>query len=216
ALVSPLDAVSTALASAHMVQHVLLVLVAAPLLALAAPSSALLRGTPLAVRRVHRRSRRGLRLSDAQRQRLRDPVVVWLLHVVTLWVWHARAPYDAALADDAVHALEHLTFLVTAVLFWRVVIGGRGSGRVPYGFGAMLVFAMGMQSVFLSLLLTFATSPWYEGYATTTRAWGLDHLADQQLAGVIMWVPAGMIYVVAGLALMVAWLRVAEREGVPS
>jgi cytochrome c oxidase assembly factor CtaG len=213
ALISPLDAMSSALASAHMVQHVLLILVAAPLLALSAPSSALLRGSPLSVRRATGRWRRRLGITHANLASLRHPVTLWLLHVATLWLWHARVLYDAALSSEWVHILEHATFLVTGLLFWRVVIGARVPGRVPHGFGVMLVFAMALQSVFLSVLLVFARTPWYAGYATTTGPWGLDHLADQQLAGAIMWVPAGVVYVAAGLALMVAWMRVAEREG---
>jgi cytochrome c oxidase assembly factor CtaG len=214
AVLSPLDALSGALASAHMVQHVLLILVAAPLLALAAPSSALLRGTPMAVRRTTVRWRRRLGLTHANLAPLQHPGSVWLLHVATLWFWHARVPYDAALANEAVHLVEHASFLVTALLFWRVVMGARGAGRVSQGLGVMLVFTMALQSVFLSVLLVFARTPWYDGYASTTRAWGLEHLADQQLAGAIMWVPAGFVYVAAGLALMAAWLRAADRESI--
>ena len=70
-----------------------------------------------------------------------------------------------------------------------------------------------MQSVFLSVLLTFARTPWYEGYATTTTAWGLTQLADQQLAGAIMWVPAGLVYLATALTLLVAWIRESERDG---
>ena len=212
ALVSPLDALSSALASAHMVQHVLLVVVAAPLLALSAPSSALLRGSPPAARRVSGRWRRRFGLTHGNLAALRHPVVAWLAHVAALWIWHARVLYDAALANDVVHAIEHATFLGSAVLFWRVVVGARGAGRVTHGYGVLLVFVTALQSVFLSVLLTFARTPWYAGYATTTRPWGLEPLADQQLAGAIMWVPAGMVYVAAGLALMVAWLRTANRQ----
>ena len=214
ALLSPLDALSGVLASAHMVQHVLLILVAAPLLALAAPSSALLRGTPIAVRQATGRWRHRLGLTHANLAPLRHPVGVWLLHVATLWIWHARVPYDAALANDVVHLVEHASFLVTALLFWRVVMGARGAGRVSQGLGVMLVFAMALQSVLLSVLLVFARTPWYGGYADTTRAWGFEQLADQQLAGAIMWVPAGFVYIAAGLALMAAWLRTAERESI--
>lgn len=214
ALISPLDAMSSALASAHMVQHVLIVLVAAPLLALSAPSSALLRGSPLTVRRVTGRWRRRLGLTQADLRSLGHPVTLWLLHVATLWFWHARVLYDAALSNAFVHVVEHATFLVTGLLFWRVVIGARGAGRVSHGFGVLLVFLMALQSVFLSVLLVFARTPWYAGYATTTRPWGLEHLADQQLAGAIMWVPAGLVYLAAGLGLLVAWMRTAEREGI--
>ena len=214
ALLSPLDALSSALASAHMVQHLLLMLVAAPLLALSAPSSAILRGSPLAVRRASGRWRRRLRLTHGNLSVLRHPAAVWLLHVGVIWFWHAAGPYDAALGSEPLHLLEHASILVTAVLFWHVVAGFRGAARVSNGLGVLLVFAMAMQSVFLSVLLTFARTPWYSGYATTTAPWGLDPLADQQLAGVIMWIPAGAIYLVAALALLAAWVQASERDDV--
>jgi cytochrome c oxidase assembly factor CtaG len=127
-----------------------------------------------------------------------------------LWLWHSAALYGAALDSQPLHVAEHLTFVVTAWLFWRVVISARLGERVPAGLGVLLVFGMAMQSVFLSVLLTFAESAWYPGYATTTAAWGLTHLGDQQLAGVIMWVPAGLIYLGVALMLMATWLRSIE------
>lgn len=212
ALVSPLDAMAGALASAHMVQHVLLVLVAAPLLALSAPSSVLLRGTPLPVRRVVTTGRQHLRPLLRPLRVLGGPVVVWLLHVVVLWTWHAAATYQAALEVEALHVLEHATFLATGVLFWRVVLGARGGpSRVPGGLGVLLVFGMAMQGVFLSALLTFARTPWYPAYETTAQ-WGLSALADQQLAGVIMWIPGSVVYLGIALALLVGWLRESGRE----
>jgi putative membrane protein len=214
ALVSPLDALSSALASAHMVQHLLLLLVAAPLLALSAPSSAILRGSPLAVRRASGRWRRRLGLTHGNLGVLRHPAVVWLLSVGVVWFWHAAAPYDAALDSEPLHLVEHGSFLVTAVLFWHVVVGVRGAARVADGLGVLLVFAMAMQSVFLSVLLTFARAPWYAGYATTTAPWGLDPLTDQQLAGVLMWIPAGGIYLAVALALLVSWIRATEVDDV--
>ena len=214
ALLSPLDALSSALASAHMVQHLLLLLVAAPLLALSAPSSAILRGSPLGVRRASGRWRRRLGLTHGNLGVLRHPVAVWLLSVGVLWFWHAAAPYVAALDSEPLHLLEHASFLVTAVLFWHVVVGVRGTARVSNGLGVLLVFAMAMQSVFLSVLLTFARTPWYSGYATTTAAFGLDPLTDQQLAGVLMWIPAGGIYLAVALALLVSWIRATEVDDV--
>jgi putative membrane protein len=211
ALLSPLDAVSSALASAHMIQHLLLVLVAAPLLAFSAPSSTLLRGSPLGVRRASGRWRRRLRLTGTARV-LRRPGTVWLLHVGTLWFWHGAAPYDAALEHELVHALEHASFLLTGVLFWRVVLGARDARRVSPGFRILLVFATAMQSVFLSVLLTFARTPWYAGYAATTTPWHLEPLADQQLAGVIMWIPAGLVYLATALTLLVVWIRRTEHD----
>jgi putative membrane protein len=214
ALLSPLDALSGALASAHMVQHLLLLLVAAPLLALSAPSSAILRGSPLALRRASGRWRRRLGLTHGHLGVLRHPAAMWLLSVGVIWFWHAAAPYDATLGNQLLHVLEHASFVVSAVLFWQVVVGVRGAARVSGGLGVLLVFAMAMQSVFLSVLLTFARTPWYSGYAETTAPWGLDPLTDQQLAGVIMWIPAGGIYLVVALALLVAWIRATEREDV--
>jgi cytochrome c oxidase assembly factor CtaG len=214
ALLSPLDALSGALASAHMVQHLLLLLVAAPLLALSAPASAILRGSPLALRRASGRWRRRLGLTHGNVGVLRHPAAAWLLSVGVIWFWHAAAPYDATLDNQLLHVLEHASFLVTAVLFWQVVVGVRGAVRVSGGLGVLLVFAMAMQSVFLSVLLTFARTPWYSGYAATTAPWGLDPITDQRLAGVIMWIPAGGIYLVVALALLVTWIRVTEREEV--
>lgn len=212
ALLSPLDALSGALASAHMVQHVLLVLVAAPLLALSAPSSALLGGSPAALRPGLGRMRRAGHRAAGRAAALRHPAALWLAHVGILWVWHAAALYDAAVRDPLAHAAEHVSFLVTGVLLWHIIVAPRSRDRVPAGLGVLLVFALALQSTFLSVLLTFSRTPWYSAYAGTTAAWGLDPLADQQLAGVIMWVPAGFAHLAAGLGLLAAWLRQTDDE----
>ncbi len=211
ALLSPLDAMSSALASAHMVQHVLLVLVAAPLLALAAPGTTLMRGLPPEAVQVGARAFRALGGGRWVGRLVRQPAVVWVLHVATLWFWHAAGPYDAALANPALHVLEHGSFLVTAVLLWRVVVGPRRA-RGSQGVGILVVFGLAVQSVFLSALLTFANDPWYAGYATTTTSWGLTPLDDQHLAGVIMWIPAGAIHVGTALALLVAWVQSTDTD----
>lgn len=202
ALMSPLERVSEALASAHMVQHVLLVLVAAPLLAHSAPGSRLMRGAPIPIRRTPARLRRiGLRFGWTS-----HPITVLLLYVITLWFWHSAVAYEATLSNHWIHVLEHASFLVTAVLFWRVVLSGRRGRKVPGGLALLLVFVAAMASVLLSLLLTFANEPWYAGYETTTAAWGLDPLEDQRLAGALMWIPAGVIHVVLALVLFASWL----------
>jgi len=210
ARVSPLEAMSGALASAHMVQHVLLLLVAAPLLVVGVPLRTIVRGMPLIARRWFARCRRALPPVARRLGVLRDPVVVWLLHAATIWFWHAAVPYGAALESEAIHVAEHASFVVTGVLFWRSVIHPQKTAN--NGLPVLLVFAMGIQSVFLSALLTFSPQPWYEPYTETTRVWGLDPLGDQQLAGVVMWVPAGAIYVGAALALLLAWLRSVDRQ----
>jgi cytochrome c oxidase assembly factor CtaG len=211
ALLSPLDALAGQLASAHMIQHMLLVVVAAPLLALGAPLATLVRGCPVVVRRRIVALRRRM----APGATWLVPVTgaaAWLLHTGSVWFWHASVPYQAALEHDLVHAAEHASFLFTGVVFWTVVVRTARSRRAAAGLGALLVFTMAMQSVLLALLLTFASTPWYDGYNQTTGTWGLDPLADQQLAGAIMWVPGGLVYVAAGIALVGHWIRGTERR----
>lgn len=212
AILSPLDPLSSALASAHMVQHLLLVLVAAPLLALSAPGTILMRGAPRKVRRGLGRARARLRLTRRTTGVLRHPAPAWLLHLSALWFWHGSVPYQAALDNGLVHTLEHASFLATALLLWSVVVEAGRSGRTTSpGLAVLVVFGTAMQNVFLSALLTFSRTPWYPGYAGTTETWGLSQVADQQLAGAIMWVPGGLIYFGTAMTLLVLWLRGAER-----
>lgn len=206
ALASPLDALAGSLASAHMVQHLLLVLVVAPLLVLAAPTATVLRGVPAGARGALHRARRRLDLGPRRVRAWTPPVAVLLAQGGVLWFWHAAGPYDAAVRHDLVHQLEHVTYLVTAVLLWRVVVGSRAAGRVEGGAAVLVLFAASVQSAFLALLLTFARGPWYSAYAATTEAFGLGHLEDQRLAGVLMWVPAGAVYVVVALARLASWV----------
>jgi len=206
AVLSPIEAAAGTLLSAHMVQHLLLVVVAAPLLAVSAPGAALLRGTPVVVRRRFVAARRGVGLDAGRLRHLRHPAARWLLFVVTFWSWHASALYSAAVDSEVVHALEHVTFLGTAVLVWSVIVG-HPSIRLPPFLGVVAVFGLALQAVFLSALLTFSPTPWYEPYAAPPPGWGLDALADQHLAGVIMWVPSGLFHTAVGIGLMVRWLN---------
>lgn len=207
ALMSPLDALAGALLSAHMVQHVLLLLVAAPLLAWSAPSAVVLRGAPPWLRRATVRVRRGVRKPTRRVLTVAGPVLVWLVHVVVVWTWHGAVFYEAALANQWLHVAEHATFVATAVGFWWVVLGHRaGAARAPRGVAMLMVFGMAMQGVFLSVLLAFSTEPWYPTYASSV-AFGLDPLTDQHLAGVLMWLPGSVVYLGVFLGLMVGWLR---------
>lgn len=210
ALISPLEAMSGALASAHMVQHVLLILVAAPLLAFSAASSTVLRAMPRRVARTGGRWRRRIRVAPTVRRLLRMPVVAWLLYVGALWSWHSAALYDAAARNDVLHNVEHISFLGTAWLFWSVVIGTRQKHSRNYGQSVLLIFAAAISSIYLSMLMTFADAPWYDSYRATTRPWGLDPLADQRLAGAIMWIPSNLVYVHVALVLFVLWIRSTE------
>lgn len=210
ALVSPLEALSGVLVSAHMVQHVLIIVVAAPLLARSAPGSALLRGLPGGIRRWNRTLRLGLGLDASRLRRARSPVVRWLAYVAVLWLWHASVLYGAAVEHEAVHVLEHATFLATATLVWSAVLGP-ARVRVAPGLALLCVFTLALQTVFLSALLTFARTPWYDAYVQHAPAWGVDALQDQQLAGAVMWVPAGLIHAAIGVALLAHWLRDLDR-----
>lgn len=213
ALVSPLEAMSSALASAHMVQHLLLIVVAAPLLAFSAPLSTMLRAVP---RRTTAIGRRWILASGRLRpagRALRTPAVAWLVYVAALWGWHTAALYDAAAGNELLHIVEHVSFLVGGWLFWSAVIGGRVKRTRDHGRSVLLLFGAALQSTYLSLLLTFANEPWYDSYRTTTQPWGFEPLEDQQLAGVIMWVPSGWIYVLLALASAVAWIRSTEGDG---
>lgn len=206
ALVSPVDAVSGILLSAHMVQHVLLVVIAAPLLATAAPGAALVRGVPGRLRRPGNALARRAGVGHPVTRRLRGPVWRWLAFVLSFWLWHASVLYGAAVEHEWVHALEHATFFGTGLLLWSVVLGPRRV-RLERGPGVLFVFLVGLQSVLLSALITFAQEPWYDEYVGAAPGWGLDALADQQLAGVIMWVPTGLVTAAIAIWLLVTWLR---------
>ncbi|HET9983899.1 MAG TPA: cytochrome c oxidase assembly protein [Longimicrobiales bacterium] len=210
ALVSPLHALSETLFSAHMAQHTLLLAVAAPLLVLGRPMLPFLWALPLGGRRrVGGWGRR--RWLRGPWRALTRPLPAFALQAVVLWAWHAPALYDAALASDAVHALEHATFLLSALLFWWSALHVRERG-LGYGAGILSTFATGVHSGALGALLALAARPLYPAYAAPPPAWGLTPLEDQQLAGFIMWMPGGLPYLVAALALLVAWMQASERS----
>ncbi len=205
ALASPLDGASADLASMHMIQHILLMLVAAPLFAWSAPSAALLRGVPRGVLVSLAPVARGVGSVRRRVEQLATPAVVTTMYVAILWAWHVPVLYEAALRGQAVHVTEHASFFLAAFVFWSNVVFPYRRSLSP-GARVLVLFGVAMQSVVLALLLTLARSPWYASYTATTRAWGLDPLEDQQLAGAIMWVPAGLVYIAIALSLMAAWL----------
>jgi putative membrane protein len=211
ALVSPLDQLGTALFSAHMAQHALLMLLAAPLLSCSRPLVALLWGLPRAWRRQLSRWW-GQRTGGLAIWRgLTEPAVAWTLQTVALWTWHLPALYQATLVSNTVHALQHASFLGSALLFWWALLHGK-HGRAGYGMAVLAIFTTAIHSSILGAILTLAPVPLYPAYTATTTAWGLLPIQDQQLAGLIMWVPAGVLYTLAGLAFLAAWLREAERR----
>jgi len=211
ALISPLDALSAALFSAHMTQHMLLIMLAAPLLVLSGPPVWLVWAMPPTGRRKLGQWWNRAGLLHTIWQVLSQPLIVWALHALALWLWHAPRFYAAALQNEFVHGIEHFSFFATALLFWWTVLPTHARSRLPAGIALLYLFTMAMQSGILGMLLTFAPTPWIAAYVSTSAAWGLTALADQQWAGLIMWGPMSVIYLVAILALLGKWLRAAEQ-----
>jgi putative membrane protein len=212
ALVSPLDSVSDALFSMHMVQHLLLTAVAAPLLAFAGTGRRVLAALPAAARPLvgrafGRRAPMGRAFRGATR-----PLVAAGLHLVALWAWHVPALYEAALENQALHLVEHASFVLTAVLLWsavgRVVRAGGGEAGVLL----LAIFLTALHSALLGGLITLAPMPWYPSHAGGVEGWGRTPLEDQQLAGLLMWIPSGVAYLAATLAVASAWMGASERR----
>jgi cytochrome c oxidase assembly factor CtaG len=210
ALVSPLDALGGILFSAHMAQHEMLMIVAAPLLVLGRPLIALLWALP---------PRWRVRVGQWAQSRpiarswhfVTGPFVVTILHALALWIWHVPSLYEATLRSEFIHALQHSSFLFTAALFWWALIHGR-YGRMGYGVAVLYVFVTAAHSGALGALIAFSPHVLYPIYQQTTAQWGLDPIEDQQLAGLIMWIPAGVLMTILGVALFAAWLGEAERR----
>jgi len=208
ALVSPVHAWGSVLFSAHMTQHELLMLAAAPLLVLGRPVVPFLWALPRSwAITLARWSKVGA--WETTWRTISNPVVAWIIHAVVLWAWHAPALFEATLENESIHALQHASFLFSALLFWWAVIHGR-QRALGFGLAVLYMFTTALHSGLLGALLTFANSVWYPGYAERTAAWALTPLEDQQIGGLIMWIPAGLVYIAAGLALFAGWLRESE------
>jgi putative membrane protein len=210
AVAPPVDSLAVRLFSFHMVQHELLLLVGAPLVIAGRPIVPWLWALPGPIRQsagggLHRAPARSLWRA------LTRPAIAWALHGATIWIWHAPVFYQAAIRNEAVHALQHATFVGTAVLFWWGLIYGR-YGRIAYGAAVLYVFTTAVHTSALGALITFAAAPLYPLYAARAAERGIDAIGDQQLAGMYMWVPAGIVLTIFGLVLLVAWLAEADRR----
>lgn len=210
ALLSPLDTVSEELFSAHMIQHMVLICIAPPLLVLGAPMVAFSWAMPKALRMrahgwwQHAPSARGA-VSGATALLL-SPWLVWIPHAIAIWAWHMPGPYQLALRSETMHAAEHGCFLGTALLLWWAVLRPHGARREGYAAGILVLLATAMHTGALGALLVFARAPWYPLQAAGASAWGLTPLEDQQLAGLIMWIPGGFIYLIASSWLFLGWI----------
>jgi cytochrome c oxidase assembly factor CtaG len=207
---SSLATLSDVLFSAHMTQHEILMLISAPLLVLGQPLLAALWAFPGRYRAHIARWFRRPGIVGAWHL-VTGPMVIFVLHAVALWIWHVPALFEGALAHDGVHFVQHMSFLVTAAMFWWGMIYGR-YGRLGYGVAVLYVFLTALHNTILGALLTIAPHTWYSHYERTAAAARIDGLADQQLAGLIMWVPSGVMFLVVGLGLAAAWLGESERR----
>lgn len=210
ALQSPIEILARQLFWMHMVQHLLLMVVAAPLLALAAPWTRLWRALPLGVRRSVARPLflhpRLAALRWIYRQVAR-PGVIWVLSTANLWLWHLPPLYDLTLRNHLVHHLEHGLFLGLGLAFWAHVFD-QHPFHAPLGTlaRASYVFFAMVQSWGLAATLSFATGPFYAYAQLPSRPGGISALTDQQLGGGMMWVPGAITYSIVFVALLFQWL----------
>lgn len=209
ASLSPVASLSEALFSAHMIQHLLFVIVAAPLLAAGRPFTTVRRALPPGPRHAlavtARRTRRW-------RRRLGDVPPVLLAtatHVAAIWIWHVPVVYDAAVRSPALHLVEHATFLGAGVWFWSEVFQASRRGRRSQALTTVAFGVMIAQGALLGALLAFASRSIYASYDGVV---GLDALTDQQFGGALMWVVPGFVHGTLAIRRFAAWLLASERE----
>ena len=207
ALISPLHHLGEELFSAHMLQHEVLILVCAPLLVLSRPLVPILWGLPLGVASCDRRDHQIAGRAGGMAPPDGPPRGLVASRGGSLGL-ALPALFQATLTSDWAHTAQHLSFLLSALLFWWSLFYSHG--RRGYGAAVLYVFTTALHTSILGVLLTFAPRLWYPAYAATTTEWGLTPLADQQLGGLIMWVPAGVVYMGLGLYLFALWLRESE------
>ena len=210
-LSGPMDALADRAFSMHMVQHMLLIKVIAPLLLLGEFSPAFL----WAVGRntAHRTATIWTQTSwlGSSWKQLTNAYVAWTLYALCLWVWHIPTFYQAALKSEPVHDLEHFLFLTTSLLFWWYVIKNGRNPKVRYGTAVLYLFTTLLHESALGALLTFSSRNWYVFY-TSSNPWGLSPLSDQQLAGIIMWLPGGVLFMSLIVFYFGTWLQTIEKS----
>ncbi len=214
ALASGIELLAGDLFSVHMVQHMLLTIVAAPLLMLGAPVRPLLRGLPAVVRSQVVRPLAGTSAVRRLFHLLRHPLVAVAIYVGGLYLWHWPALYDAAVENETLHTLEHAHFFLGALLFWSVVIDPEPfRGTLPYAARIVYLLLTGAaQNTLLGGLLSFSTRVLYSHYEARAPLRGIDALTDQRVGGAIMWVPGDTIFLIAASFAFFMWLDQEERE----
>ncbi|MBV9034844.1 MAG: cytochrome c oxidase assembly protein [Acidobacteriaceae bacterium] len=204
ALISPLHPLGEVLFSAHMVQHEVLMLISAPLLVLSRPLVTFLWALPMSWRKGLGRWSKQNYVTRSWHF-LTDPLTAWVLHAAAIWIWHIPFLFHLTLTSELAHTAQHLSFFFSGLLFWWAIFYAKG--QKAYGSGILYVFTTAVHTGILGALLTFAPHVWYPAYSKTTQAWGFTPLEDQQVGGLIMWVPASLVYLAAGLTLCAGWLK---------
>ncbi|MER9840230.1 cytochrome c oxidase assembly protein [Mesorhizobium australicum] len=204
ALVSPIHALGERVFAAHMIEHELLMAVAAPLLVAACPGAALIWALPAALRRGTGRLTHG-RIVQAIWTVASRPLNATIIHGIAIWIWHVPVLFEAALQQGALHYAQHASFLGTALLFWWGILP-RSGRQQACGSAVMHLFFTSLHTGLLGVLLLLSPRLWYPQNAGGAALWGLTPIEDQQLAGLVMWVPAGLIYGGAALLLAGLWI----------
>jgi putative membrane protein len=209
ALISGIERYDTILFSVHMIQHVLLMLVAAPLLALAAPVTLVLRLSSAETRRrwllpiLHSRVVRFVA----------HPIVAWLMFTGMMWATHFSPLFNASLEDPLIHDVEHMLFLSGALLFWWPAVAlDPAPWRMSHPARIGYLFTQMTQNTFLAVVILNATTVLYPHYASLVRPWGMAALEDQRLAAGIMWIVGDAIFLTAILAVVAGWMRAEARN----
>ncbi|MER9605289.1 cytochrome c oxidase assembly protein [Mesorhizobium sp. M0243] len=210
ALVSPIHALGEHVFAAHMIEHELLMVVAAPLLVASRPTAAMMWALPVQLRQIfgaagHANTLRAIWAFISR------PVVATVLHGAAIWIWHLPALFEAALQQGFLHYAQHASFLGTGLLFWWVLLPRPGREHAR-GNAVMHLFFTSLHTGLLGALLVVSPKLWYPANAAGSDLWGLSPLEDQQLAGLIMWIPAGLIYGGAALLLVAFWIQTSSRR----
>jgi putative membrane protein len=211
ALDTPVESLARQLFWAHMTQHLLLIVLAAPLLVIGSPWLQIWRGLPLSIRRpvaktiVKHPAFAGLRAAVAT---ITAPVAAWVLSSANLWFWHWPAAYDLTLRNHLVHHVEHGLFLGLGILFWAQVIDAHPfHARLSQFRRVVFVFTAMIQSWALAAVLAFATGSFYAYGLLSWRPGGISALTDQQFGAGIMWVPGSITYSIVFIACFYLWFN---------
>jgi cytochrome c oxidase assembly factor CtaG len=213
ALLSPLHEAGERSFTMHMIEHELIMLVSTFLLAASGAGGILAWGLPRALRL----ELAGSWKSPLQQlwKRLTEPVTATVVQGTVLWAWHAPPLFDRALESFGWHVAQHFCFFASSLLFWWAMLHPRERGS-GYGVSAACLFATSLIGGALGALMSLSSSPWYAQYAAMGMTGvGLDPVDDQRLAGLIMWIPGGLVHGVAALVLAYKWLKASEGEHAP-